>query len=197
MIFALFFLLMSDLLWAKDCPKLYDASFRKLHSDQIIQLCDLVAGHPVLLVNTASHCGFTKQFKALEDLHQRYEKQGLKVIGFSSNDFKQEAKKESESAKICFVNFGVTFPMFAPVPVRGADAIPLYKEVSKQAGRSPKWNFYKYLIDAKGNVIDGWSPFTKPDDPELIDAIQKVLPKPMLGMHSQGQQANHPMKEKV
>lgn len=96
-----------------------DHSFRRLHADEIVNLRARYRGAPLLIVNTASHCGYTRQFKGLEAVYQRYREHGLKVLGFSSNDFDQEADTEAKAAKVCFENFGVSFDMFAPIHVRG------------------------------------------------------------------------------
>ncbi len=95
--------------------RLYDHSLRRLHADESVRLADRYAGQPVLVVNTASHCGFTRQFRELEAVHQRFKERGLKVAGFPSDDFRQEAADEAETAEVCFQNFGVTFDMYAPI----------------------------------------------------------------------------------
>ena len=107
---------------AAACPAFLNQDFKKLHSAQNINLCAAFAGRPLLIVNTASHCGFTPQFKGLEALHQKYQARGLVVIGFPSDDFKQEAKDEAETADICYLNYGVTFTMLSPSAVTGRDA---------------------------------------------------------------------------
>ena len=99
---------------AQQCPAYLDHEFRKLHSSQSVNLCKAYAGKPMLIINTASHCGFTPQFKGLEAVHAKYKDRGLVVVGFSSNDFNQEAKDEEKAAEVCFLNNGVTFTMLAP-----------------------------------------------------------------------------------
>jgi glutathione peroxidase len=133
-----------------------------------------------VVVNTASFCGFAPQFKSLEALNQRYKAQGLEVIGVPSNDFKQESKDGAETAKVCYVNYGVTFTMTEPQKVRGDDATPLFKELAKQADSAPKWNFYKYVVDRQGKLIASFSSLTKPDDPDFIAAVEKALASPPL-----------------
>src|SRR5690554_94832 len=108
-----------------ECPAFLDQDYRKLHSRDSVNLCDEAAGKPVLVINTASHCGFTGQFEGLEALHQAYKDRGLVVVGFASDDFRQEAASEEKAAEICFVNFGVTFTMIAPSAVTGDDANPV------------------------------------------------------------------------
>ncbi|WP_369857375.1 glutathione peroxidase [Candidatus Thalassolituus haligoni] len=152
------------------CPAVFHQQMKQLHSSKILNVCDVVNGRPVLLVNTASHCGFSGQFADLETLHETYKDRGLVVIGVASNSFDQEAKTEEEAADVCFKNFGVTFTMMAPVPVKGADAHPLFQEMARQAG-APRWNFYKYLLNADGKVVESWSSFGMPDDDDLAAVL--------------------------
>ncbi len=156
------------------CPAYLDHDLPKLHSKDTVNLCDLAAGKPMLVVNTASHCGFTGQFKGLEALHERYGKQGLVVVGFASDDFNQEAKTEAEAATICFKNFGVTFTMIAPSPVTGANATPVFAHINQQAN-APRWNFTKYLLNEKGEVIERFGSTTSPESKALTQAIDAVL----------------------
>lgn len=154
--------------------RLYDHSLRRLHADESVRLADRYAGQPVLVVNTASHCGFTRQFRELEAVHQRFKERGLKVAGFPSDDFRQEAADEAETAEVCFQNFGVTFDMYAPIRVTGAEAHPLFREIARQSA-APDWNFHKYVIDRNGRVVASFGSRTKPDAPEVIAAIEKAL----------------------
>lgn len=156
------------------CPAFLDHDLPKLHSKDSVNLCEFAAGKPMLVVNTASHCGFTGQFKGLEALHQRYSKLGLVVVGFASDDFNQEAKTEEEAADICFKNFGVTFTMIAPGPVTGAQATPVFAHINQQS-KAPRWNFTKYLLNEKGEVIERFGSTTKPDSQALTQAIESIL----------------------
>ncbi|MBE0483269.1 MAG: glutathione peroxidase [Bacterioplanes sp.] len=151
---------------AWQCPPIFQHQMRQLHSSQVLDLCEVVAGRPVLLVNTASHCGFTKQFADLEAIHQRYKDRGLVVLGVSSDSFNQEADDEAAAADVCFRNFGVSFTMLATVPVRGDEAHPLFQEVARQ-DVAPKWNFYKYQIDHSGKVVASNSSMRLPSDRAL------------------------------
>ncbi|AJO80002.1 MULTISPECIES: glutathione peroxidase [Pseudomonas] len=160
--------------WAAECPALLQGSLPKLRAKETIDLCQRFAGKPLVVVNTASFCGFAPQFKGLEALYQRYKDQGLEVLGVPSDDFKQESKDGAETAKVCYVNYGVTFTMTEPQPVRGADAVHLFKMLAEQSS-APKWNFYKYVVDRQGKVIASFSSVTKPDSPELIEAVEKAL----------------------
>lgn len=147
---------------------------RRLHSPEMVKL-ERYAGQPLLIVNTASHCGFTRQFKGLEAVHQKYGDKGLKVLGFSSNDFNQEARDEAKAAEVCFVNFGVSFDMFATIPVRGEGAHPLFRELARQSGQQPQWNFHKYVVDRSGRVVATFPSSVEPDERQLREAIEAVL----------------------
>ena len=158
------------------CPSYLDASFNKLHSSEKVNLCELTKGKPVLIVNTASNCGYTPHFKKLEAIHKKYEKEGLVVIGFPSNDFFQEEADEAKTADVCFINYGVTFTMLATSAVSGSDVNSVFKYLNEKSS-SPKWNFYKYLIDGEGNQVNNFSPRVAPDDAEFTQAIETLLAK--------------------
>jgi glutathione peroxidase len=159
---------------AGTCPDWLNQSVKKLHSQQTVNLCELTAGKPVMVVNTASHCGYTPQFSGLEKLHQQYKAKGLVVLGFASNDFDQEADNEKAIADVCYLNYGVTFTMLAPVHVKGEQALSLFKHLA-QATQEPAWNFNKYLIDAKGQVVNHFASDVIPEAPEMQQAIEAVL----------------------
>ncbi|KAA3651348.1 MAG: glutathione peroxidase [Proteobacteria bacterium] len=153
---------------------LFAHTLRRLHSGEMVPLAERFAGQPVLIVNTASHCGFTSQFRELEAIHQHYKARGLRVAGFASDDFDQEADDESKAAAVCFVNYGVTFDMFAPIHVRGAQAHPLFRELARRS-EAPAWNFHKYLIDRDGRVVATFPSRVKPDAAEVRAAIERLL----------------------
>ncbi len=159
---------------AAQCPAFLDHEFKRLHSSKTVNLCEETAGKPLLVVNTASHCGYTGQFEGLEALHRKYRDRGLVVVGFPSNDFRQEAGDEAKTAEVCFVNYGVTFTMLAPSPVKGPAANPVFRELVRQAGE-PTWNFNKYLVAADGRVIERFKSSVAPGSPELEQAIEKLL----------------------
>ncbi|WP_341503717.1 glutathione peroxidase [Gallaecimonas sp. GXIMD4217] len=162
-------------LLAGDCPAALSFVKRKLNSTETVNLCQAYRDKVVLVVNTASYCGFTPQFEGLEALYQRYRERGLVVLGFPSHDFRQEADDETETAKVCRLDYQVSFPMFEALAVRGDDADPLYRILAREAGGYPKWNFYKYLIGRDGKVIDYYSSFTKPNSDKLRQAIEQAL----------------------
>ncbi|WP_426140767.1 glutathione peroxidase [Pseudomonas sp. DWP3-1-2] len=159
---------------AAECPSLLQGELPELRAKENIDLCQRFAGKPMVVVNTASFCGFAPQFKGLEALNQRFKGQGLEVLGVPSNDFKQESKDGEETAKVCYVNYGVTFTMTEPQIVKGPDATHLFKVLAEQSS-APRWNFYKYVVDRQGKVIAHFSSLTKPDDPELIAAVEKAI----------------------
>ena len=165
---------LAPLLSLAACPDYLNEDMRKLHSKKTVNLCELQAGGPMLVVNTASHCGYTKQFKGLEALYQAYKDRGLEVVGFASDDFSQEADSEAEAADICYVNYGVTFTMLAPSHVLGKEANPVFSELTKQA-EAPSWNFNKYLVNADGQVIEHFGSTTSPDSANLRKAIESML----------------------
>jgi glutathione peroxidase len=159
---------------AASCPDYLNVEARKLHSDDNVNLCELTQGKTVLIVNTASNCGFTSQFEGLEALHKQYKDKGLVVIGFPSDDFFQEEKDEAKTADVCFINYGVTFTMVATSPVRGNDANSVFQHLNEKS-TAPKWNFYKYLVSADGETVTQFNSRVKPDSEELKKAIDKQL----------------------
>ncbi len=164
----------SPALLAGQCPEIFNYSFKKLHSAESLNICNTYPGKPLLIVNTASYCGYTPQFEGLEKLHRHFKDKGLAVIGFASGDFNQEAGSDKDIAKVCYINYGVTFPMLSPIHVKGESAHPLFKALGNQSN-PPKWNFNKYLVDAKGNVTHYFDSNVTPDSPALIQAIEKIL----------------------
>ncbi|WP_444812800.1 glutathione peroxidase [Variovorax jilinensis] len=156
------------------CPAILQHSFPRLQDEKPQALCQY-AGKVVLVVNTASFCGFTPQYKGLEALDTKYRSRGLVVLGFPSNDFAQEAGSNKEIAEFCESTFGVKFPMFAKSSVRGPDANPLFRQLAQISGTAPKWNFYKYLIGRDGKVVDSYSSMTAPDDRAFVRELEKQL----------------------
>ncbi|GAB5452803.1 MAG: glutathione peroxidase [Halioglobus sp.] len=171
---ALFMALLAAAPAMAECPSFLDQDMRRLHSSEQVNLCAVSSGKPLLIINTASHCGYTRQFKGLQALHEKYADKGLVVVGFASDDFRQEADSEEEAAEICYKNFGVTFTMLAPSQVRGDDANPVFSELARQS-RAPSWNFNKYLLDANGKVVGYFGSNTTPGSSKLESAINGVL----------------------
>ncbi len=155
----------------------YDFSFKTLTGEAPMPLKQF-EGKVILIVNTASYCGFTKQFESLEKLYQTYKDKGLVVIGVPSNDFGgQEPGNSDEIANFCKVNYGVTFPLASKEVVSGDNAHPFYSWAKKILGfgTAPKWNFHKYLVNRKGELIDYFNSFTSPDSSRVKQAIEKAL----------------------
>ena len=156
----------------------YNFSFDALTGNQPLPLAQF-QGKVLLVVNTASECGFTPQYQGLESLYQKYRERGLVVIGVPSNDFgAQEPGSSEDIANFCQVNYGVTFPMAAKVVVKGSDAHPFYQWARNRFGLigAPKWNFHKFLIDTNGKLVDFYHSNTGPESSRLINAIEAQLP---------------------
>ncbi|ASM51106.1 glutathione peroxidase [Pseudoalteromonas espejiana DSM 9414] len=157
----------------QECDDFTNVEMRKLRSKDSLNLCQF-KNRPLLIVNTASNCGFTPQFEGLEAVHQQYKDKGLVVLGFPSDDFFQEENDEKETAKVCFINYGVTFNMFATSEVRGSDANPIFKHLNAETS-SPNWNFYKYLVSADRKTIQRFNSKAAPNSKEIINAIENTL----------------------
>lgn len=153
----------------------YDYSFTAIEGGAL--KLDQYRGKAVLVVNTASMCGYTPQYKGLQALWEKYKDKGLVILGVPSNDFGgQEPGSTQEIKEFCEVNFAIDFPMTTKEPVKGASAHPLYKWMAEQKGE-PKWNFHKYLIGTDGTLIEAYGSKVTPDSAELTAAIEKALPK--------------------
>ena len=157
------------------CSPLMHQSFPRLQDEVPQDLCQY-AGKVALVVNTASYCGFTTQYQGLEALYAKYQGKGLVVLGFPSNDFgKQEPGTSKEIADFCFNTYGVKFPMFSKTSVKGPKANTLHAALIKATGKSPEWNFHKYLIDRSGHVIKSYASDVTPEDKVLVGDIEKAL----------------------
>ena len=155
---------------------LLDQDFRRLASDEVVNLGDAYSGKVLLIVNTASKCGNTPQYDGLEALYQQYSDDGLVVLGFPSNDFfGQEPGTEQEIQEFCRLTYKVRFPMFEKVRVKKGKAHPFFEQLAAAAGTYPTWNFHKFLIGRDGEVITEFSPRTQPDDEELVARIEAAL----------------------
>lgn len=156
------------------CSTLLNQSLPRLQDDKPQNLCQY-SGKVLLVVNTASFCGFTPQYEGLEALHAKYAARGLVVMGFPSNDFNQESGDSKKIAELCFNTYGVKFPMFASSPVRGKDANPLFAQLAQATGKQPSWNFNKYLVGRDGKAIAHYGSTTSPSSKDLTAALEKAL----------------------
>lgn len=155
---------------------LLDLDYRPLAGKSAVNLNKTYGGKVLLVVNTASKCGFTPQYEGLEALQKQFSAQGFSVLGFPSNDFMgQEPGTEAEIKDFCTLTYGVKFPMFEKVHVKGPEATPLYRSLEQATGVAPGWNFHKYLIARNGTVVANFSSKVKPDDPKLLAAIEREL----------------------
>lgn len=156
-----------------ECPPLLNHQFDSLQGERI-NLCDH-AGKTILVVNTASKCGYTPQFEKLEALYRTYRDRGLLVIGFPSNDFNQELATDREIADFCKLTYAVDFPMISKGSVKGANAILLYRQLHAATGQTPQWNFHKYLILPGGSQIYSFDTRVEPDAQQIMDKIRSGL----------------------
>jgi glutathione peroxidase len=156
------------------CPSILDHKLPSLQ-DESVSLCQF-NGKVLLVVNTASECGYTPQYEGLEKLYRHYRDKGFVVLGFPANDFGgQEPWSNKEIAQFCRLNYGVTFPMFAKTSVVGANANPLYRALAARTGKPPRWNFHKYLLDRAGQPVAVFESAVEPADSRVISQIEKLL----------------------
>ena len=157
------------------CPALLQHQFPRLQDDVPQNLCQY-AGKAVLVVNTASFCGFTNQYEGLEALHAKYQSKGLVVLGFPSNQFgQQEPGSSKDIADFCFNTYGVKFPMFSKSEVKGNGRNALYAALFAATRAEPKWNFHKYLVGRNGTVLNSYASNVEPNNPQLVAAIEKAV----------------------
>jgi len=170
-------LLLASPVNAAACPPLLDLKLPTLTEDAA-SLCRY-QGKVLLVVNTASQCGYTPQYEGLEKLYRRYKDRGLVVIGFPSNDFGgQEPGSNKEIAKFCEVNYGVSFPMFAKSAVAKGTINPFYQRLAQASNSRPSWNFHKYLVDRKGEKVLAYESAVTPGDREFVIDIERLLAQP-------------------
>jgi glutathione peroxidase len=156
------------------CPMILDHKFANL-MDEPVSLCQF-SGKVLLIVNTASECGYTPQYDGLEKLYRRYRDKGFAVLGFPANDFGgQEPGSNKEIAQFCRVNYGITFPVFAKTTVAGANANPLFRTLAAKTGKPPRWNFHKYLLDKSGEPVATFESAVEPEDKRMTAQIEKLL----------------------
>jgi glutathione peroxidase len=171
---AFLLLLLASATAAAACPQLLDVNMSTLSEDDV-SLCRF-EGKVLLIVNTASQCGYTPQYEGLEALHRRYKDKGLVVMGFPSNDFGgQEPGSNKEIASFCEMNYGVSFPMFAKTAVAKGKVNPLYEKLAQASTSRPRWNFHKYLVDRRGEKVLSFPTQVTPNDPKLVKEIERLL----------------------
>jgi glutathione peroxidase len=176
-IIAFIVFLLATPLAAAACPPLLDLKLATLTEDAV-SLCRY-QGKVLLVVNTASQCGYTPQYEGLQALHRRYKDKGLVVMGFPSNDFgAQEPGSNKEIATFCEANYGVSFPMFAKSAVAKGSVNPFYERLAQASNSRPSWNFHKYLVDRKGAKVLAYESAVTPTDPKLIRDIERLLAQP-------------------
>lgn len=157
------------------CPKVLDRTFPSLQDGAQQSLCQFT-GKVVMVVNTASFCGYTRQYEALEAIYEKYRDRGLAVIGFPSNDFgQQEPGSNQQIAEFCRSTYGIKFPMFGKTSVVSPQANPLFDDLAQRTGARPKWNFHKYLIDRRGEVVTSFGSSVEPDSKPVITEIERLL----------------------
>ena len=155
------------------CSGIYNHQFTSLHGEKF-DLCEY-QDKPILVVNTASKCGFTPQFEALEGLYKQYKAQGLLVIGFPSNDFRQDPGNNKQIGDFCKLTYAVEFPMMSKSSVAGPDANPFYKELTAKTGTAPQWNFYKYVILPGGKDVTVYESRVLPNSDAILGKIKPYL----------------------
>tara|TARA_Y100000741_G_scaffold30654_1_gene21834 strand:+ start:1434 stop:1970 length:537 start_codon:yes stop_codon:yes gene_type:complete len=171
-LFLLIFLLSSNKLMA-ETSSLYDFNFLDIDGN-LVEL-SFFKGKPLLLVNTASRCGFTPQYEGLQKLFTKYRKTDLTIIATTSNSFNQEFENIEDIKKICLVNYNIGFITSSPIEVKGESSHPIYKWIKNEYNESPKWNFYKYLFDRDGKLVKSWGSITKPDSHKILKEIDELI----------------------
>jgi glutathione peroxidase len=160
---------------SESCAPLLNFSAKTIDGREIIDFCKSYRNQVVLVVNTASQCGYTGQLKGLESLYQAYRGQGFMVLGFPSNDFRQEHDNASETERVARKEYGATFPLFERSAVSGDAASPFFQALAKESGVTPQWNFQKYLIGRNGKIIKVYPSNVGPDDPLFRIALEAAL----------------------
>jgi len=171
-LFLIIFILNSKIIMA-DNSSIYDFNFIDIDGNTV-ELSSFI-GKPLLLVNTASRCGFTPQYKGLQKLFIEYKETDLTIIALTSNTFNQEFENPEDIKKICLTNYNVGFITSSPINVKGDKIHPIFKWLKLKYNNTPKWNFYKFLFDRSGFLVDSWSSITKPDSKKIIKKINKLI----------------------
>ncbi len=174
--FLLVFLIMffmNNTITARENLNLYDFSFEDIDGN-LVNL-EKFTGKPILIVNTASRCGYTPQYANLQNLFMEYKDSDLTIIATTSNSFYQEYDQVEDIKKICLVNYGVGFVTSSPMDVKGENAHPLYEWIDQNYNKKPKWNFFKFLFNRDGELVNSWSSMTKPDSSKITNQIDKLI----------------------
>ena len=158
---------------AQEDTSLFDFSFEDIDGNQVN--LNKFTGKPILVVNTASRCGYTPQYANLQNLFLEYKDTDLTIIATTSNSFYQEYEDVDEIKKICLVNYGVGFVTSSPMDVKGTDAHPIFSWINDTYNKKPKWNFFKFLFNREGKLVQSWSSMTKPDSVKITDQIDKLI----------------------
>lgn len=175
-LFALLIGMLSTQIFAGDnCPELLQYQHQKLRSEESIDFCKAFNGKVLLVINTASQCGYTKQFSGLQTLYEQYRDQGLELVGFPSGDFRQEYSNEEDIAKVCYVNYGVSFPMLSESSVKTNNANGFFMGLKRQGAPAPSWNFNKFLIDQNGRFIAHYPSSVTPGSAAIKKDIERLL----------------------
>ena len=165
--------LFNNISMAEEKITLFDFSFEDIDGN-LVNL-QKFKGKPILVVNTASRCGYTPQYANLQNLFLEYKDSDLTIIATTSNSFFQEYEDSEEIKKVCLVNYGVGFVTSSPMEVRGSNAHPIYSWIYENYNKRPKWNFFKFLFNRDGILIDSWSSITKPDSSKITNQIDKLI----------------------
>lgn len=161
---------------ATDCPETLNFTKRTLAGEDSVNLCQKYLGKVVVVVNTASKCGYTYQYEGLEALYRKYKDKGLVVIGFPSNDFGgQEPGNEKQIQDFCRLTYGVEFPMFEKTHASKYNADPMYQTLARISGEFPQWNFHKYVLDRNGKLVASFNSKVEPQSGKMINTIEKLL----------------------
>jgi len=171
-LFLIIFILNNGKLMANN-KSIYDFNFIDIDGNSI-ELATFI-GKPLLIVNTASRCGFTPQYEGLQNLFLTYKESDLTIIALTSNTFNQEYENPEDIKRICLVNYNVGFITSSPINVKGKDIHPIFDWIKSEYNKSPTWNFYKFLFDRSGYLVDSWSSITKPDSKKITKKINNLI----------------------
>ena len=169
----IFFSINNNIAMTNENKTIYDFNFIDIDGN-IVELAAFT-GKPLLIINTASRCGFTPQYEGLQNLFTQYRKSGLTIIAMTSNSFNQEYSNPDDIKKICLLNYKVGFITSSPLNVNGSEIHPIYSWIKEEYNEYPKWNFYKYLFDKSGKLVNSWSSMTKPNNKKILKSIDSLI----------------------